>query len=473
MRKAFVWLGLLMSGAPSSFSWADSYGPFRNFRQPDATGRFYVVVKKNSGPQDPGAGTPVTFQFAERAPGSVPVVPAKDGGRGPNVIPNPGVVVRKGDLLLGSGSLKRCPATISISSDGWGFVGLGVRGYNYGDVHSIDALVIVSRDGQVRHRKAMIDLFSEDDIRHFVRTAGGIHWLGGGWIDDTRKQAIIVGSRQWLEMKPLPRLFRVVNLNTGEVGNGSAKLVLAALSDTNRGALDDALDLVGELGLAEAKPDLARILSDDEFPIVSRLRSAVALAALGDRRGGGLMKQIALVNSPGQRYAIEHLPLVIGDEAPLVLCDVVRRFGTTWSETAWQAMHEVRREAAVAPLIQLLRENAGPTATDFAIGSLEIMGREAEPAIPDLIELLKREPRTPDPAWTQQLVAMVLGHIGPDAKAALPALIHLAEKHAPEEWAKVKDTQPEIRKAVRKNALGEQAYSDDAFVDAILKIRAK
>ncbi len=49
---------------------ADSYAPFRNFRDEDPTGRYYIIVKKNGGPEDPGRGTPITFEIAERRPGS-------------------------------------------------------------------------------------------------------------------------------------------------------------------------------------------------------------------------------------------------------------------------------------------------------------------------------------------------------------------------------------------------------------------
>lgn len=469
MRRSLTLALSLFTMALSPPSWADSYAPFGNFRQIDATGRYYIVVKKNGGPQDPGAGTPVTFQIAERKPGSAPVVPAEDEGRRRTVVANRDVTVREGDLILGSGRLDRSPAQIVISSTGLGFVGLDVRGYNYGDVRSNDALVVVSGDGRIRHRKAMIDLFSEQELHRFVRTAGSIWWSGGGWIDENRKEVVVLGSREFPEMEPIPRLFRVVSLETGEVRKGSSDVVLTALAETNRGALDEALDLAAELRLVKARPDLVRIFSDDPVPIESRLRAAVALAALGDRRGGELMKRIAFERSPGQKYAIEHLPLVIGDEAAVVLCDVVRKFGKKWSGTAWQAMHQVSAQAAVSPLIQLVRDDVSAVATDFAVESLGIMGPAAKLAVPELIKLLERKPKTDDLLSTPELAALALGRIGPDAKDALPALIRLAEKHAPAEWGKVKDNQPEAR----KNAFGDAEYSDDGFVDAICKIRAK
>ena len=55
---------LLIAVAMPTLAHADSYRPFRNFRQVDATGGYYIVVKKNGGPEDPGAGTPVAFEIA-------------------------------------------------------------------------------------------------------------------------------------------------------------------------------------------------------------------------------------------------------------------------------------------------------------------------------------------------------------------------------------------------------------------------
>ena len=74
--------------------------------------------------------------------------------------------------MLGKGSLDRCPRRFLISSTGLGFVGLDVSGFNNG--FSIrGALVVVSKDGTVRHRKDLIDLFDEGEIARFGRVSGG------------------------------------------------------------------------------------------------------------------------------------------------------------------------------------------------------------------------------------------------------------------------------------------------------------
>ena len=137
LRRTVVLGGLLIAITMPPLANADSYRPFRNFRQVDPTGRYYIVVKKNGGPEDPGAGTPVTYEIAERKPGSPPVSPGEDSGEDDAIVSNPDVRVRQGDPVLGRGSLVRRPSQIVISSTGLGFVGLGVRGHNDGDLHSL------------------------------------------------------------------------------------------------------------------------------------------------------------------------------------------------------------------------------------------------------------------------------------------------------------------------------------------------
>jgi HEAT repeat protein len=469
MSRTIAIGSLLFAVATLPIVHADSYRPFRNFRQVDPTGRYYIVVKKNGGPKDPGAGTPVTFEIAERKPGSPPVKPSEDGGSDDAIVTNSEVSVREGDLVLGQGSLKRSPRLILVSSIGLGFVGLDVRGYNYGDLRSGDTLVIVSTDGKVRHHKDLIDLFSEKEVNQFTRSVGGVFWLGGGWIDEARREVIVVGSREWPDEKPIPRLFRIVNLETGVVRQGSSALILTALSERNLGALHEAIELAGELKLNEAKPDLVKMFSDDKLSLDARLRTCVALAAVGDRRGGSLMTKSVFEDSLQLSYAIRDLPSVIGDDAAPVLCDVVRRFGSDVSALAWDAMHRVSGEAAVAPLLLLLRDGHCPVCIDFAVECLGLYGRKATTAIPDLIKLLETKPKTINPVWTQQLAALALGRIGPESRAALPALTQLAETHARDEWEKLKSQQPEKQ----RNVFGDMQYSDDYFIDAICRIRQR
>jgi hypothetical protein len=102
---------LLGMMALSSVAVADSYAPFANYRAVDATGRYYVVMKRSDSKSNATTGVPVAFEIVERRPGSVPVAAVSDPDRyerasGGNATSEP-VKVREGDLVLGKGTLDR------------------------------------------------------------------------------------------------------------------------------------------------------------------------------------------------------------------------------------------------------------------------------------------------------------------------------------------------------------------------------
>jgi HEAT repeat protein len=472
MRDA-IWtaLAVLVCLAPDG-AWGDSWAPFANFRQVEATGQFYVVVKKAKGaPQDPGRGTPITFEIAERKPGSPPVTEVRDQVDFDRVTSNPDVRVRDGDTILGRGKLDRCPLYMLISSTGLGVVGLDVRGYNYRGRGTKDAVVIINSKGEVRHQIDLADLFTESEIYHFLETAGGVGWLGvgGGWIDERRREVVVVGSNYGRGGKAIPRLFRVVGLEKGDVRKGSEKEVVTALAEENRGGLDLALELTAELKLKVALENLPKLFDNKTLPLATRLRAAVALAVLGDARGAKLMTRAALDKTDDQEYAIRQLPLVLGDKAAPVLCEAVRRHGERCRLPAWQAMFLVSSEAAVPELIPMLDAKESYTSQTFAAECLGRKGSAAKAAVPHLIKILQAEACADGLLSTHQYAAIALGEIGPDAKDALPHLIRLAERNAKDEWERDKDKQPKPG----PDHFGGLQYSDDYFVDAICKIRQR
>lgn len=478
MRLPFVaWLVIFLASSKLS---ADSYAPFGNFRKVEPTGRFYVVVKKLPGnPEDPGRGTRVGFEYAERKPGSPVVTDVEDIVDPDNhrrVIPNPNVRVRDGDRIHGRGELRRCPGTILISSTGLGFVGLDVGGYNFGNRNSDDAFVAVRADGTVGVRKRLSDLFSEPQIDRFYRTAGGVHWCGGGWIDEGRRLAIVVSSNYGNRDEVLPRLFRTVHWENGAVQETSVELVLTALTERNRGALDLALDLTAELKYTEAKAQLERLFVEVERPLATRLRCAVALAAIGDRRGAELMKCSCLERSPVQEYAVSHLPDLIGDAAAPVLCEIVRREGMFCHSNVWDMMRKVRAEAAVPALIQMMERPTCPICVEFAAECIGSFGPKAKAAVPALRRVLKSTTATENPMWTLQLAFMALGEIGPDAKAALPDLDSMVQ--VSRDRVKKLREQEELHGKKRaafnsENDTWSMTYFDEKLHEAIKKIRGE
>ena len=205
-------------------------------------------------------------------------------------------------------------------------------------------------------------------------------------------------------------------------------------------ALELVLDFATTRRLTDTPDSIAAIFEDKQLPLRIRIRAAVALAVLQDFRGGELLTATALSSQDfeSQRYAIRHLHSVVGDEAVKTLCDVIRNHG---HQQGWvvDAMRNVPSIVAVPELIQLLKERKDGNCIDCAIACLGDKGEASRAALPLLIALLKTEPNTKDPLWTQQLVAIALGEMGRHAKSALPDLIRLAKLHAPEEWKSVND----------------------------------
>lgn len=469
MKYTAVIVGLVFAATPLTVK-ADRWWAFCNFRQVDPAGRFYIVVKKGEGaPEDPGRGTPVAFEFAERKPGSSPVKKSQDEGDFDRVTPNSEVKVRVGDIIHGGGEFMRCPHWILISSTGHGFVGIDVRGYNFGLRHTGDAVVIVGKEGTFRHRKALIDLFSEEEIGRFHRTGGGIDWAGGGWIEERRREVIVVSKSGGTETMPVSRLFRIVNFETGQVRPGSSQEIVTALAEHNAGAIQLALDLTTELKLKDAHKHVPGIFADEQLPLEARLQAAVFLAELGDKRGAQLMSKSALESSEEQCYAIVNLPVLLGDKAAPVLCDVVRRFGNDRPWPAEHAMGRISSEAAIPELIRLLEEKASLASQTFAADLLGRRGAAAKAAVLSLMRMLEDPPQMHRFFSNHYHAANALGSIGPAAKEALPLLIRLAERHAPDEWARVKDMQPELR----SGRFAQMRYSDDDYINAICKIRKK
>jgi hypothetical protein len=471
MRPNALPVAIVLMMVLSRAAVADSYAPFTNYRTVDSTGRFYVVVKK-IGPQgdaiDAIKGVPVAFEIVERRPGSAAVASASDPNRyelASGAKPEP-VNAREGDVVVGKGTLDRAPRWIVVSSTGLGFIGVDVYGHNFGELRNGNALVIVSKDGTIRHRRDLIDLYSESEVNGFLRTTGSVHWAGSVWIDERRNEIVVVSRPTGFLVGR--RLYRIVAMDTGKVPDASPDVILAALADVNRGALDEALDLTAELKLDRAKPDLAKIFADESLALSSRLRAAVALAAIGDRQGRDLLRKSALENSEQRKYAIAHLPGVLGDDAAIVLCDIMRQGDAAIAAEAMLAMRHVSVRAGVPSLLVLLHEGP-PGCRDAVIECLEWKAEGAKAAIPDLLKQLETSPRTKEPLWTQKLAALALGKIGPDAAPALPALVRLAERHEPAEWKELKDQSSKFNNPFD----GSTRLSDTYFVDAILRIRRK
>jgi hypothetical protein len=224
-------------------AFADSWEPWQDRRVVSSNGQFYVVLKRQGGPKVYGEWGPVEFVIAERKQGSPAVKEANSditeldiaeydsekGGQAYRIKDNAEVSVREGDAILGRGRLKRPPLKIVVSSTGLGFVGFDVYGYNLasspeGWKHPT-ALLIVSKTGEVLHRKSLAELFSKDELIGLdeFRTAGGLFWLNHpvpGWVREVRREIVVITTNS--EQTGQRHLTRVLDWETGKVAVGPA-----------------------------------------------------------------------------------------------------------------------------------------------------------------------------------------------------------------------------------------------------------
>ena len=62
MKNGVLGVALMVVALVTCSAYADSYGPFGNYRRVGPTGRYYVVIRKSFGwDPDPGRGGPVTY----------------------------------------------------------------------------------------------------------------------------------------------------------------------------------------------------------------------------------------------------------------------------------------------------------------------------------------------------------------------------------------------------------------------------
>jgi hypothetical protein len=379
--------------------------PYGKRRFPDPTGTYYVVVGSVTG----GAA----FEYARAKPGSDPVTAQAFTGYGeaPKEIG-----LREGDTVLASGTLPTAPLEVRVSSLGRGFAAMK----EYGAVGGGDSFVWVGPDGRVKHVKRMADLFTAKEIEGFTHTASSVWWFRAAWIDEGAGEVVVVGY---------PGLVRVVSVATGKVRHGGDEEIRRAVASADSEALVPALDLAVERKTAGLEDRLRAILADAKTSTAARLRAAVALALSGDRRGADLVRATASTPTAAggdeqeRRYALEHLPDLLGEEAIPILRAAM---GPPTNANAWSA----------------------------ATNGFAALGAKG---VPTLVAMLGETGQSPD---YRGGAAHALGRMAPEAaKAALPALL-----------AAVPDKEEYVANAALNAAIaiGKDSVSKElaAFLDA-------
>ena len=219
-------LFIVLTCALSSHLGAAIRLPYQEHRVVDSKGDYYVVLRKIGGWSGRLSSGPVTFAYGKRLEGTAPVTNESNRFREPA---NPRVAFRQGDTLICRGKLERAPSRLLVSSSGLGFVTLGEY-TGIGDPNRPNAITIVSPAGKILHRFSMKDLFPHHVVHHFSHTSGGIHWLDGAWIDESKKELVVLGTSHGYD-GPIPLALCVVHLESGKLQIVGKKVLVRALSE--------------------------------------------------------------------------------------------------------------------------------------------------------------------------------------------------------------------------------------------------
>jgi hypothetical protein len=439
---------LLLLGLAPGFLEAESFSPFRNERVVDVTGNYYVVMKRQAGPQRyRDAWEPVELTIAQRkratprvAPVRSKLVDVEDQGFVFDMKAGNDVDVRKGDRVLGRAKVTHPPTMVLVSSRGQGVVLLDLYGLDSMLLSKgFPAVTVLSLKGKVLHATKLQRLFKPADCSGFFRTLSGcVWWLYAAWIDEERREVVIVGKNSETDTYPLAA-FR---LDTGAVRNGGSKDVLRAIATRIPGGLTPALDVAIRSKLKEARPHLAAILQDAKLPLDARLRSAVFLASLGDARGKALLATSAvkvakqLLKHPDWQdlehdrlwciytYAVKHLPDVLGEGALPVLHEAARIKG--YPAVVYDPFRRMGRKA-LPLLIKMLEDPTDVEGQVLAADVLSDIKPTTHTIIAALTKALKSAAQTTSGCPVRWVAAKSLGDIGRSAKSALPTLAKLAQ----------------------------------------------
>jgi HEAT repeat protein len=343
---------------------------------------------------------------------------------------NADIGVREGDVLLGRFELDAPPLEILISSTGLGIATLDVWPYNIQDFtgERKSSLILISLKGEIRFRKSMFDLFGTEKDR-FVHDGLRVPWWSCAWIDEIGREVIVVTAKTTEGSAPHHRLLRAVSFSSGKVRRGEpddiVRAIPSAVAARDFYKLDRALDLASTMSLGNAKPYLPAILADEEIPLPSRLRAAFVLNDLGDKRGVDLVINTALrQDNVWSAYAIERLPAMLGEAALPILLKVVQQGGNRIKPAAITAFQRLGRKAVPA-LIRMLEDEANLGGQFDALDVLGHIGPDAKDAVPYLIRALRRKSQFQERGFISRIdrsAAWALGQIGSGAKDAILVL---------------------------------------------------
>jgi HEAT repeat protein len=119
------------------------------------------------------------------------------------------------------------------------------------------------------------------------------------------------------------------------------------------------------------------------------------------------------------RYAVEHLPELLDDQALPVVARIARE--QNYPRAAYVAFHKLGAKS-VPMLVKMIGDQTNPEGQVFAADALSGLQTGDAPVISALTDALRSTSRSKSGLSLRAVAARALGEIGPSAKYALPGL---------------------------------------------------
>lgn len=314
----------------------DSWMPFCNQRVVSASGRRYVVIRQ--------AKQGVTFELCERAAGAPAMLPAQAS---PIAVKQDDVARDPNDRLVVAGTFGQEPLAVLVPDTLPGFLLFE----KYGNVGGGKSVAWIDGAGNETVGLKLTEIFGAVP-KAATYTVSSIWWNEGYWIDEAQRSIVVVAAGDEL---------REIAIADGAVTTPDGARLAAWCTAGTVAARSLALEVASRrdrAGRKDAVPLAMRIFHDEHEPLALRLRAAVLLAAAETPVACEALFAAARGQDqpePVRRYAVRHLPAVLGEQAIVVLRELMRgKAGPLWGD-CYQAFVAIG-EPAVPTLVAMLGE---------------------------------------------------------------------------------------------------------------------
>ncbi len=331
--------------------------PFSDQRIVSPSGRRYVVIKDN--------GKGITYELCERAADAAPMTEVRAGLYG---IPLNKVDRDAADPVLATGKVGQLPLSVLVPETLDGFLLFE----KYSQVGYGQSVTYVDGASAERFSLTLAQLFGEVP-KEAWRSTSSIWWNKGYWIDEETQSVVVV---------TVGDAVREVAIADGKITTPDLARLLtwsARGTETARALALEVLSRRPRAEVEQATPLATSIVGDAKEAMPLRLRAAVVLVMAGapvdadalfaEARGKDQPKEV-------QRYAVRHLPTLLGDKAIPILRDLLRGPASPVWSTCQDAFSDLG-ERAVPTLIAMLGEQG--ESIDYRSGAAHALGTIKSP----------------------------------------------------------------------------------------------